>query len=108
MCKAAAAQGYRPAVLISRGCAGLKLLNDQVYSATFTDDAHLTVETISRAYPDAKITLVGFSLGSIILTKYLAEVGHGLWKHGTKLGWAAECPFYSLLHVNVCFVMTTA
>ncbi|KAK9857962.1 hypothetical protein WJX84_008774 [Apatococcus fuscideae] len=80
VCKAAAGRGYRPGVLIFRGCSGLDLLTDQIYSACFTDDAHHAVKTLNMQFPDAKLTVVGFSLGSLILTKYLGEADSGDWQ----------------------------
>ena len=82
VCKAAAGRGYRPGVLIFRGCSGLDLLTDQIYSACFTDDAHHAVKTLNMQFPDAKLTVVGFSLGSLILTKYLGEADSGDWQTG--------------------------
>ncbi|KAK9832174.1 hypothetical protein WJX74_001666 [Apatococcus lobatus] len=96
MCKEAASRGYRPAVMVYRGCGGVELLNDQIYSANFTDDAHLAVETINRQYPNAKLTAVGFSLGSIILTKYLGEADSGHWEpegDGIAAAVAISSPF---------------
>ena len=85
MCKEAASRGYRPVVMVYRGCGGVELLTDQIYSASFTDDVHLAVETVNRQYPDAKLTAVGFSLGSLLLTKYLGEADTGHWEPGGLL-----------------------
>ncbi len=60
-------------------CAGLPLTNSRTYSAAFTDDAHFAVDKIQRRFPDAPLFAAGYSLGSLILTKYLAEAGTGKW-----------------------------
>ena len=59
--------------------AGLPLTNSRTYSAAFTDDAHFAVEEIQRRFPDAPLSAAGYSLGSLILTKYLAEADTGKW-----------------------------
>ena len=59
--------------------AGLPLTNSRTYSAAFTDDAHFAVEEIQRRFPDAPLFAAGYSLGSLILTKYLAEADTGKW-----------------------------
>ena len=59
--------------------AGLPLTNSRTYYAAFTDDAHFAVEEIQRRFPDAPLFAAGYSLGSLILTKYLAEADTGKW-----------------------------
>lgn len=49
------------------------------YSAAFTDDAHAAVEEVQLRFPDAPLFAAGYSLGSLILTKYLAEADSGKW-----------------------------
>jgi predicted alpha/beta-fold hydrolase len=51
----------------------------QPYSATFTDDVHLAIWTLRSRFLTAPIMAVGYSLGAVILTKYLGEAGQGLW-----------------------------
>ena len=63
----------------SVGNAGLPLTNSRTYSAAFTDDAHFAVEEIQGRFPDAPLFAAGYSLGSLILTKYLAEADTGKW-----------------------------
>lgn len=60
-------------------CAGLPLTNSRTYSAAFTDDAHFAVEEIQRRFPDAPLFAAGYSLGCLILTKFLAEADTGKW-----------------------------
>ena len=86
MCASIAEKGWRPVVLNYRGCAGLELTSPAVYCASFTDDVHLAVEEIHLQYPNARLFAAGYSLGSLILCKYLAECGNGTWKAtGVKL-----------------------
>ncbi|BDA43976.1 Phospholipase ABHD3 [Coccomyxa sp. Obi] len=79
ICAAAAKQGWRAAVLNYRGCAGLPMTAPKCYSATFTDDVHFGIEEVQRRFPDAPLFAAGYSLGALILTKYLAEADTGKW-----------------------------
>lgn len=69
-----------------RGCAGLQLTSPAVYCASFTDDVHLAVQEIQTQFPEARVFAAGYSLGSLILCKYLAECGNGTWKAAGVLG----------------------
>ena len=51
----------------------------QPYSATLTDDVHLAIRTLRSRFLTAPILAVGYSLGAVILTKYLGEAGNGHW-----------------------------
>lgn len=77
------------------------------YSATFTDDAHVGIEEVQRRFPDVPLFAAGYSLGALILTKYLAEAdtGNGPAKvgnmhhaqpHGSSLQCAASWHFPAL------------
>lgn len=58
------------------------------YSATFTDDVHFGIEEVQRRFPDAPLFAAGYSLGALILTKYLAEADTGKWPgKGAQLWW---------------------
>jgi predicted alpha/beta-fold hydrolase len=80
MCSCIAAKGWRSVVLNYRGCAGLELTSPTLYCASFTDDVHLAVEEIHHQFPNARLFAAGYSLGSLILCKYLAEAANGTWK----------------------------
>ena len=80
MCSCMAAKGWRSVVLNYRGCAGLELTSPTLYCASFTDDVHLAVEEIHHQFPNARLFAAGYSLGSLILCKYLAEAANGTWK----------------------------
>ena len=59
--------------MLRRGCGGLSLESPRVYSATDTGDLQVAVDGLRTMYPDAPILLAGFSLGALLVTKYLAE-----------------------------------
>lgn len=80
MCSSIAAKGWRSVVLNYRGCAGLELTSPTLYCASFTDDVHLAVEEIHHQFPNARLFAAGYSLGSLILCKYLAEAANGTWE----------------------------
>jgi predicted alpha/beta-fold hydrolase len=89
---------------MTMGCrdAGLPLTSPKTYSAAFTDDAHMAMEAVQQRFPGAPLFAVGFSLGAVILTKYLAEADSGHWeKQGGWPQWsmasiqdAWSCAFY--------------
>ena len=79
-CAAAARRGWRAAVLNLRGCNGLGVSSPRGYSALMTHDVHVALESAARRFPAAPLLAVGFSLGSVLLAKYLAEADAGL--HG--------------------------
>ena len=80
MCSSVSAKGWRPVVLNYRGCGGLELTSPTLYCASFTDDVHLAIETIQQQYPQARLFAAGYSLGSMILSKYLSEAALGHWQ----------------------------
>ena len=96
MCTSIAEKGWRPVVLNYRGCAGLQLTSPAVYCASFTDDVHLAVQEIHTQFPEARVFAAGYSLGSLILCKYLAECGNGTWKAEGVLVLADKPAMYSL------------
>jgi len=67
--------GYRAVVVNSRGCAGVPLTSPALYCAGRTTDIRSALLYIQTLYPNAPLLGIGFSLGSAILTKYLAEEG---------------------------------
>lgn len=58
---------------LCRGCGGLKLESSRPYSQLDTDDVQTAIAGLRNMYPDAPILLAGFSLGAMLVTKYLAE-----------------------------------
>jgi predicted alpha/beta-fold hydrolase len=55
--------------------AGVPLTSPQLYSSCHTDDFRQALLYISNRYPRAPLLGLGFSLGSNILTRYVAEEG---------------------------------
>ncbi|KAF5364641.1 hypothetical protein D9758_005639 [Tetrapyrgos nigripes] len=67
--------GYRAVVVNFRGCAGVPITSQQLYSAGYTDDLRTALMYISHQYPKAPLLGLGFSLGANIMVRYLAEEG---------------------------------
>ena len=64
--------GYRPVVVVARGCGSLKLTSPQGFTGARTEDFHFAVDYIRSLYPlDIPMFAIGFSLGAGILLKYL-------------------------------------
>ena len=84
LCAHAASRcGFRAAAVVYRGCGGLALTSPRAYSATFTADVSRAAAQARREFPLASaVVAVGFSLGAIILSKYLGEQDAGYWHHG--------------------------
>ncbi|MEW5317053.1 MAG: hypothetical protein WDW38_008384 [Sanguina aurantia] len=80
VCATAEARGWRSVVLNYRGCNGLPLTSPRGYNATVTPDIYVAVTSVKGRFPGAPLLAVGFSLGGVILAKYLAEADMGL--HG--------------------------
>ena len=76
----------------------------QPYSATFTDDVHLAIRTLRGRFLTAPIMAVGYSLGAVILTKYLGEAGKGNWgvQGGLLRGTEAMTLFVSEQSLHPC------
>ena len=55
------------------------MTSPRCYSASFTDDVHQAVGALRARFPAAPLLAAGYSLGALILTKYLAEVDQGHW-----------------------------
>ncbi|WIA39100.1 hypothetical protein OEZ86_005239 [Tetradesmus obliquus] len=84
-CVAAASRGWRAVVLNMRGCNGLPLTSARGYNAINTADVHVAVQSIHSRFPAAPLMAVGYSLGSVLLAKYLAEADNGLYsRHETQ------------------------
>ncbi|ODN79060.1 anon-23da protein [Cryptococcus wingfieldii CBS 7118] len=82
--------GGRGVVVNFRGCAGVPVTSDQLYSAGTTMDLALALHHISARHPSSKLLGIGFSLGASILARYLGEYGQdALVKSAVVLG----CPW---------------
>ncbi|QPG74450.1 hypothetical protein FOA43_001780 [Brettanomyces nanus] len=62
-------------VLNSRGCGNTELTSPSLFCALWTEDIHTAVRFLKKNYPNRPLFAVGFSLGSVILTNYLAQEG---------------------------------
>ncbi|KAK9843739.1 hypothetical protein WJX81_004527 [Elliptochloris bilobata] len=101
ICAAAAAKGWRAVVLNYRGCAGLPMTSPRCYSAAFTDDVHQAVCEVRQRFPGAPIVAAAYSLGAVILTKYLAEADTGHWPgEGSGIAGAALVSNPLCLHAS--------
>ena len=83
LCSHATARGgFRAVAVVYRGCGGLALTSPRGYSATLTADVAAAARQARREFPLARATVaVGFSLGAVILCKYLGEQDAGYWAH---------------------------
>lgn len=93
-CAAAAAAGFRAAVLTYRGCGGLPLTSGRPYGAAWTADVAAAADAARGAYPAARaLVTVGYSLGAVILTKYLSEAAAGAWPASVDAAACVSSPF---------------
>jgi len=67
--------GYRAVVINARGCAGVPVTTQRLFTAGHTDDLRQALIYISHLYPEAPLLGMGFSLGANIMTRYVAEEG---------------------------------
>jgi predicted alpha/beta-fold hydrolase len=75
------------------------MTSPRCYSASFTDDVHQAVGALHARFPAAPLLAAGYSLGALILTKYLAEVDQGHWpsSEGAR---PAACRACRILHAG--------
>jgi len=81
--------GYRGAVVNSRGCGNVPLVTPRI-SAGSADDLRSALLCIRSRHPNAPIFAVGFSLGAVVLMKYLGEEGKNSVLKG---GCVVACPW---------------
>lgn len=74
--------------LLCRGCGGLKLESPRPYSQLDTDDVQTAIAGLRNMYPDAPILLAGYSLGAMLVAKYLAEARYNSAASGGDLAHA--------------------
>ncbi|GFR40790.1 hypothetical protein Agub_g1406, partial [Astrephomene gubernaculifera] len=99
ICAGAVARGWRAVVLNYRGCNGLPYTAPRGYAATMSHDVFTAIYSLRARFPSAPLLAVGYSLGGLKLTKYLAEADAGLhepppghprlWAGGSGLAGAA-------------------
>lgn len=71
----ACALGYRVCVFNNRGRGGMPLKTPRMYCAANCDDFRETLEHLRRTRPKARIVATGISLGGIVLSRYLIQMG---------------------------------
>ncbi|KAJ7582736.1 Alpha/Beta hydrolase protein [Mycena floridula] len=82
--------GYRAVVVNYRGCAGVPITSQQLYSAGATDDYRQAIMYIASLFPKAPLLGLGFSLGANVMTRYIAEDGR---QSRLNSGCALGCPW---------------
>ncbi|CAL5220658.1 g2704 [Coccomyxa viridis] len=93
LCTAGYAQGWRPVAMVYRGCEGLKLESPRPYSQLDTDDVQTAIAGLRNMYPDAPILLAGYSLGAMLVAKYLAEARYNSAASGIVAAASVSNPF---------------
>jgi len=68
--------GYTAGLMYFRGRSGEPNRLRRSYHSGDTGDLEAIMQQLSRQHPDAKIALIGFSLGGNVLLKWLGEKGH--------------------------------
>jgi predicted alpha/beta-fold hydrolase len=85
-CAELASRGVRPVVLNLRGCGGQELTSGRGYTALQAPDVAVAVSSVAARHPRAPLLGVGFSLGAVLLAKYVAEADMGLHDIGAVGG----------------------
>lgn len=67
--------GYRVVTFNNRGRGGLELKTPRIYCAANFDDLELVIDSLREKNPTSLIIATGFSMGGMVLTRYLAERG---------------------------------
>ena len=67
--------GYRPFLMNLRGCGPAEGLSQTIYHSGRSEDTRAAIHCISKLYPSAPITQIGFSLGGNITLKMAGEDG---------------------------------
>lgn len=67
--------GYRVAAFNNRGRGGMPLKTPRIYCAANFEDIELAIDHVRANNPNTKIVASGFSMGGMVLTRYLAERG---------------------------------
>jgi len=80
VCAAAVKKGWRAVVLNYRGCNGLPLTAPRGYTATMTYDVQRAIVSMKGRFPTAPLFASGYSLGGLILAKYLSESDSGFYE----------------------------
>jgi predicted alpha/beta-fold hydrolase len=84
-----------PAVGLNfRSCSGPLNRGPRLYHSGETEDTRFVIRTLRARFPDARLGLVGFSLGGNVLVKYLGEEGErGQRGQGVAAAAAISVPY---------------
>ena len=77
MYRALARRGIRSVGLNFRSCSGEMNRLPRMYHSGETEDLATVLDLLRNRFPDARLGVVGFSLGGNVLLKYLGERGNG-------------------------------
>ena len=67
--------GYRVVSFNNRGRGGTELRTPRIYCAANFEDIELAIDHVRERNPNSRIVASGFSMGGMVLTRYLAERG---------------------------------
>jgi predicted alpha/beta-fold hydrolase len=67
--------GYRAVVMVARGCGGLTLSTPEGFTASRTNDMREAIKIVRDQLFVSDMYGVGFSLGAVLLLKYVGEEG---------------------------------
>lgn len=73
---AALEAGFDCVVMTNRGLFGNPLLTPQAYSGAWTEDLRQAINHVHKKLPQQPMVAIGYSLGSNVLVKYMAEEGN--------------------------------
>eukprot|EP00123_Amoebidium_parasiticum_P020611 comp5352_c0_seq1/m.1331 comp5352_c0_seq1/g.1331 ORF comp5352_c0_seq1/g.1331 comp5352_c0_seq1/m.1331 type:complete len:489 (-) comp5352_c0_seq1:92-1558(-) len=83
-------QGYTVVVMIARGLMQTPIRNGKLFHGARISDVKKAVETISAGCEGAPVVGAGFSMGAIVLSNYVAQMGK-------------DCPLKAAVSVAGCF-----
>ncbi|KAJ2022464.1 hypothetical protein GGI06_001805 [Coemansia sp. S85] len=86
--------GFRVVVMNHRGLGRTPLTSPKLYNAQDTSDFTQSLHHIRDTYPEVPIVGVAFSMGAMLLTKYVGETGSSSLLSAAV---AVSCPFDMLL-----------
>ncbi|KAJ2489058.1 hypothetical protein IWW37_004306 [Coemansia sp. RSA 2050] len=92
--KALSNSGFRAVVMNHRGLGRTPLTSSKLYNAQDTSDFTQSLHHIRDTHPEAPIVGVAFSMGAMLLTKYMGETGSSSLLSAAI---AVSCPFDLLL-----------
>ncbi len=90
------AQGHTVAVMVARGLMNTPLVYNKCFSGARISDVHTVIEVVKAAGgPDARVALVGFSMGGLIAANHAVRMGADAGVIGTVAYSASADVFYN-------------